>query len=125
MYFIDEEDGAATVLGGMLLGHFDGLADFLDAGKHCGNRLEVRIRDLRQQARQGGLADARRPPEDHRVQRALLQRLTQRLAAGEQVLLADILVQIGRAQARGQGLGYGFGAEQVHISTYRQPVIPG
>ncbi|MNM99459.1 hypothetical protein D3C81_1120200 [compost metagenome] len=125
MHFIDEEDGAATVLGGVLLGHLDGLADFLDPGKHRGNGLEVRIRDLRQQARQGGLANARRPPEDHRVQCTLLQRLAQRLAAGQQVLLADILVQVGRAQTRGQGLGYGFGAEQVHISTYRQPVIPG
>ncbi|MNR69480.1 hypothetical protein D3C85_1947600 [compost metagenome] len=59
------------------------------------------------------------------MQCPLLQRLAQRLAAGQQVLLADILVQVGRAQTRGQGLGYGFGAEQVHISTYRQPVIPG
>ncbi|MOA28986.1 hypothetical protein D3C78_1499710 [compost metagenome] len=97
MHLIDEQDGPAAILAGLLLGHLDGLADFLDPRQYRRNRLEVRIAKLCQQPCERGLAHARRPPEDHRVQRTLLQRLTQRFATRQQVLLADILVQVGRA----------------------------
>ncbi|MNR13736.1 hypothetical protein D3C85_1301620 [compost metagenome] len=76
------------------------------------------VAELRQQPRQGGFADPGRAPEDHRVQRARFQCLAQRLAAGQQVLLANVLVQVGRAQARGQGLGYGVATKQVHGRRY-------
>jgi hypothetical protein len=41
------------------------------------------------------------------MQGTLLQRLAQRLAASEHVLLTDVLIQIGRAQTRGQGWAIG------------------
>ena len=114
MHFIDKQDRALAVLAGLLLGDFNGLADFLNPGEHRRNRFEVRIRDFCEQARQGGLAHARRPPEDHRMQRALLQRLTQRLAASEHVFLTDVLIQIGCTQTRGQGLSNRCTAKQIH-----------
>ena len=52
--------------------------------------------------RQRRLARARRPVEDHRVRPALLDGAAQRRALGEQVLLADELVERSRPQARGQ-----------------------
>ena len=114
MHLVDEENGATAVLSRVLLGHFDGLANLLDAGEHGGNGLEMRIGDLGQQARQGGLAYARRPPEDHRVQGALLQRLAQRLARRQHMLLADVFVQAGSTQTRSQGLRDGLATEQIH-----------
>ena len=122
MHLIDEEDGAPAILCGLLLGHFHRLADFLDPGEHRRNRLEVRLGDLRQQLGQGGLADARRAPEDHRVQSALLQRFAQRLALAQHMLLTDVLIQAGRAQTSGQGLGDGGRAKQVHTGQQR-PLI--
>ena len=56
---------------------------------------------LGQQLCQRGLAHTRRPPEDHRMQRALLQRLAQRFAARQQMLLPDVFVEAGGTQARG------------------------
>ncbi|MNR05910.1 hypothetical protein D3C85_1219610 [compost metagenome] len=114
MHLVDEQDGPAAVLGGVLLRDLDCLTNLLDPGEHRGNRLEMGIGDLGQQARQGGLAHTRRPPEDHRVQRALLQRFAQRLAACQQMLLADVFVQAGGTQACRQGLGDGRITEQIH-----------
>ncbi len=59
------------------------------------------IGHLGQQLRQRGLAHARRAPEDHRMQRALLQCFAQRFAAREQMLLPDVFVEAGGTQARG------------------------
>ncbi len=114
VHFIDEQDGALAVLPGLLPGDFHRLTDFLHAGEHRRHRFEVRIRDFREQSRQRGLAHARRPPENHRMQSTLLQRFAQGLAASEHVFLTDVLVQIGRAQTGGQGLGDGSAAKQIH-----------
>lgn len=123
MHFVDKQDGAPAILACLLLGDFDGLADLLDPGQDCRDGFEMRIRDFRQQPRQGGLAHARRAPEDHRMQRALLQRLTQGLAAGEQVLLTNVLVQVGRTQTRSQRLGYRGTSKQIH--GQRLKPLPG
>ncbi|MNK96088.1 hypothetical protein D3C87_1163520 [compost metagenome] len=114
MHFVDEQNGAAAVLRGLLFGDFHRLADLLDPGQHRRDRFEVRVRDFREQSRQGGFAHARRPPENHRMQGTLLQRLAQGLAASEHVFLTDVLVQIGRTQTGGQGLGDGGAAKQIH-----------
>eukprot|EP01132_Coremiostelium_polycephalum_P018947 gene18947-biopygen10297 len=114
MHFVDEQDGALAVLPGLLLGDFHRLADLLDPGQHRRDRLEVCIRDFCQEPRQGGFTHARRPPENHRVQRTLLKGLAQRLAAGEQVFLPDVLVQVGRTQARRQRLSNRVTSKQVH-----------
>jgi len=95
MHFVNKQDGAAPVLARLLLGNFDRLTDLLDPGQYRRNGFKVCIRDFCQQPRQGGFTHARRPPENHRMQRALLQRFTQGLAASEQVFLTDVLIQIG------------------------------
>ena len=123
MHFVDKQDGAAPILARLLLGDFDGLANLLDPGQDRRDRFKVGIRDFRQQPRQGGLAHARRAPEDHGVQCALLQCFTQGLAAGEQVLLADILVQVGRTQTGSQWLGYRGTSKQIH--GQRLKPLPG
>jgi len=52
--------------------------------------------------RQRRLADAGRPPQDHRMRLAGLERQAQRLARPEQVLLADDLIRLLRAQLLGE-----------------------
>ena len=61
-----------------------------------------RIRAVRDQARERGLAGAGRPPQDHRVRPAGLERPAQRRAGTEQVRLPDELVEGLRAQPVGQ-----------------------
>ncbi|MNM93562.1 hypothetical protein D3C81_1059400 [compost metagenome] len=114
MHFVDEQNRAPTVLRGLLLGDFHRLTDLLYPGQHRRHRFEMRLRDFRQQSRQRGFAHARRPPENHRMQGTLLQRLAQRLAASKHVFLTDVLIQIGRAQARGQRLRDRGAAKQIH-----------
>ncbi|MNK98503.1 hypothetical protein D3C87_1188680 [compost metagenome] len=114
VHFIDEQNRALAVLAGLLLGDFNSLTDLFDPGEHCRDRFEVRIGDFREQPRQSGFTHSGRPPEDHRMQGTLLQRLTQRLAASEHVLLTDVLIQIGRTQTRGQWLGNRCTAKQIH-----------
>jgi hypothetical protein len=48
------------------------------------------------------------------MQRTLLEGFAQGLAAGQQVFLADVLIQIGRTQAGGQGLSDGGAGKQIH-----------
>ena len=50
------------------------LADVLDAGEHGRERDELGVEGVGHQARQRGLADARRPPQDHRMRRAATRR---------------------------------------------------
>lgn len=48
------------------------------------------------------------------MQGTLLQRLAQGLAAGQQVFLADVLIQVRRAQASGQWLSDRGTSKQIH-----------
>ncbi len=65
-----------------------GLADVLHA-RHDGRELqELGVSLPRDESRQRGLAGAGRTPEDQRVQLAAFQRLAQRLAGAEHLLLA-------------------------------------
>ncbi|MNF98103.1 hypothetical protein D3C84_809510 [compost metagenome] len=114
VHFIDEQNRAPAILRGLLLGNFHRLANFLHASQYRRHRFEMRLGHFRQQPRQGGFAHPRRSPENHRMQGTLLQGFAQGLAASEHVFLTDVLVQVGRAQAGGQGLGDGGAAKQVH-----------
>jgi hypothetical protein len=99
--FVDEQDGGAA----RALVHaraLDGFADVLDAGEHGRNGDEVGAEGLRSQPRQRGLAHARRPPQDHRMQLAGIERQAQRLAGSQQMRLPDDVIQGARAQALGQ-----------------------
>ena len=80
----------------------DRFADVLDAG-HDGRKLhEFRVGAARDEPRQRGLAGARRPPEDQRVQLPLLERLAQRLARSQHLLLADEFIESARPHAVGE-----------------------
>ena len=75
-----------------------------DAGDR-GDRFEDGARLLREQKRDGGLAGARRPPQDHRIQSARRDHLAEQLAGAEQMLLADDLVERTRTHPIGERLG--------------------
>ena len=78
------------------------LAHLGAARLHGRQLLEGVVGLLRDQPRDRRLARARRPEQDHRVRRALLDRRAQRRALAEQVLLADDLVERLRPHPRGQ-----------------------
>ncbi len=79
---VDEQHRALVALIALLrrLGHR--LAQILDARHDRRERDEARVRLGRQQARQRGLAGARRPPQDQRRQRPRLERAPQAACPG-------------------------------------------
>ena len=121
---VHEEDGALAPARAVGLGFRDHLADLLDAGQHGREGHEARARDLGHEEGQRGLARARRSPEDHRVQGAVLEGAAQDLAGAHQVLLAHDLVQGSRPHAVGEGGGRGGRPfrrrriEEIHVVKY-------
>ncbi len=118
--FVDEDDGARAVLAGAV-GIAHDLLDFLDAGEHGGKLDEVGLGDAGNDLGEGGLAGARRTPEDHRSGVVALDLHAQRLARPDQVLLSNEFIERARAHAIGErasALGAGVfrrdGREQVH-----------
>jgi hypothetical protein len=111
VHLVDKHDGAPPALGLPDAGLLHGFADVLDAAQHGGDGDEVRVKAAGHEPRDGGLAHTGRPPEDAAVRLAGFKGDAQRHAFTEQVLLANHLAQILRAQAFGQGLvgrGRGF-----------------
>ncbi len=100
---VDEEDGALAELAAALLRGGDGGADVGHAGQHGVDGDEMRPRGVGDDARQGGLAGARRAVEDDRAELVGLDGAAQQPARADDVLLADELVQGARAHARGEG----------------------
>ena len=99
---VDEDDGSPLQLPARVLGGGHHLLDFLDAGHDGAERHEARLRRLRNQARERGLAGARRSPQDDRLQPIALDGLAQRPARREHILLADELVERRRAHPLGE-----------------------
>src|SRR6266550_5101786 len=62
------------------------------------------VRVVGDEAGQGGLSGAGRPPEDARAHVAAADQLPQRLAGPEEVVLAEELLERRRAHAGGEGL---------------------
>jgi len=102
VHLIDEHDGAAIELLARHLRPLDGLADVLDAGHHGGERDHFRVKRIGEQSCQGCFADARRPPENHRVRHAGLNGVCQRLAFAQQMRLSDHFGNGLGSQAFGQ-----------------------
>jgi hypothetical protein len=71
---VDEQQRAAPVSAAAFLRFRDRFAHLRDAGEHRRERLEVQVGVLRDQQRQRGLADARRPPQQQRAGFALFDR---------------------------------------------------
>ena len=99
---VHEDDGAPAGALPPVLRRGHHLLDLLDAGEHRAEGHEARLRQLRDHARQGGLARPRRPPQDDRLEHVPFDRETQRRARREDVLLADDVVERARAHPLGQ-----------------------
>ena len=125
MNLVDEHDRAAVGRLAQVRGGDHHLADFLDAREDGAERYELRLRHVRDDARQRRLAGARRTPEDDRLQQIALDRFAQRFARREQLLLSDELLERARAHAFRQRRRRGlfqrsvFRKKRVHRS--RQP----
>ena len=98
MNLIDEEDRPLAV-GRVLLGLLHDRADLPDAARHGGKVDEPRLRLSCDDACQGRLADARRPPEDHREDLVLGDELREHLPPTHEMLLPHIVRQPFRSHA--------------------------
>src|SRR5262245_39902976 len=85
-----------------------GLADDLADARHPlgdrGERLEMSLRVIGDDARQGRLAGSRRAPENAAAHVAATDQLAQRLPRSQELLLAEKLVQRTRTHPRRQWL---------------------
>ena len=82
----------------------NGLANGLDAIHHRGQRQHAAVCRGAQQARQGGLADSGRSPQDHGMQRLRVETAAQGFARRQKMALADKILGPRGAQLGGQGL---------------------
>ena len=97
---IDEEDGAGAEFR-RFFGVDHDLLDLLDAGEDGGELDEAGAGDVGDDAGEGGLADSGRSPEDHGGGVVALDLDAEGLAGGEDVLLADVFVEVAGAHAVG------------------------
>src|SRR5690606_12715196 len=102
MDLVAEEDRAAPFGGEALLRFTDDLAHARHAFGHGAEDHEGLVGVVRDEPGEGRLAAARRAPQHHAPHLAALDRLAQRLARAEQVLLAEELVQGLRPQEVGE-----------------------
>ncbi len=109
MHLVDKEDGFLVAAGLLVFGALDGLADVLDAGEHCRERLEMAVAGGGDYARQRGLADTGWAPQDHRVRLLFVDGLKDGLARAQQMRLADKLGHRARTQPCCQWLVGGAG----------------
>jgi len=100
---VDKEDGALVVHAQPLFGLVDDLAQILDAGSDGVERGEVPLGGIGDHVRQGGLAHARRPPEDDRGQVVSFDGPPQQPPAPDDILLPDEFFQRARPHPCGQG----------------------
>src|SRR5688572_22288593 len=88
-----------------LLGGRNHLTNARDTFRHGGKRYEFAVCVVRYESSDRGLSRSRRPPEDHRRNRAALDRFTKWLPRIEEVVLADQLVERLWPHPRGKRLG--------------------
>ncbi len=129
MHLVDEQHRLRAGLAERALGLVDDLPHVLDAGRHRRQLAEAAPRRAGDEHGERRLAGAGRSPQHHRQRRVALDEPAQRRAAGEQVALADDLVEGARAHPHREGrdplgrllLG---GVEQRvpgHAATLRRP----
>jgi len=115
---VDEQHRRLSLLLQARLGLPDRLAQVLHARHHRRQRREVGADLRRDDAAQGGLPGAGRPPQDHRRQALLLQRPAQPGPGTQELVLTHHLCQRARTHPLGQRLAASVFArralEQVH-----------
>ena len=102
---VDEEDRSPARPLELLPGLFDDLPDLLDPGEHRRKGDEVGLRLAGDDLGQGGLAGARRPPEDHGKEAVLLDGLAQQPSLFQDVGLTHIFLEGFRPHPVRQGAG--------------------
>ena len=115
MNFIDEQDRAGAH-GAALAGGGEDLPEIRDPGKHRRNGLEGEIRRVGQEPGDGGLAAARRTPQDHGGEPLVGNHAAKGTVAAQQVVLTQHL---------GDGLGpkpVGQGAWRIGLEQARHRV---
>src|SRR5262245_22579601 len=93
MNLVAEQDRAAAFYAAALLGLADDLAHARHTLRDGAERHELLVRVVGEQLRERRLAAAGRSPEHHARDRAALDRVAQRLAFAEQLLVAQELVE--------------------------------
>ena len=104
MDLVDEKQRAPAV-GATQPRRLEHLLQIGDAGKDRRDLLEGVIHLMGEQPRHGGLAGARRAPEDHRTEARRLEHARQDPALARQMFLADDLAELARPQPVGQRPG--------------------
>ena len=121
MDLIHEQNGPLPLDRAPLLGELDDPPQFGKPARSSREGLELGLGMRGDQAREGGLAAAGRPPEDQGRERILLDGHPQRPTGGQNLLLSDHLIERPRPHAVCQRAGrtrfLRFGVrKQVHFS---------
>ena len=100
------EEAELAALGcGSPFDRVDNAPQFRLAGRDCREIVKGLLGDISDHARQGGLANAGRTPEDHAGHGSLLQRAVQRFALANEMRLADEATEVARADSFSERLG--------------------
>ena len=98
VHLIDKDDGALRLQAlKRLICFFDSLANVFDAAQHRADANKLRIKRIGHESGNGGLAHARRAPQNTTVRLSRLKGQTQRQTFTQQVLLANHLTQASGA----------------------------
>ena len=128
MDLVDEDDGPAPARAPAQLRRGHHLFDLFDAGQHGTEGDELRLRHVRDDARERCLAGAGWTPQDDRLQEVALDRFTQGLAGRENLVLADDLIECSRPHPlcercpRSFGPFGSFGSFEAFSFVVEQPV---
>ena len=99
---VDEDDRAAAGAAPPILRRRHDLLDLLDPRQHRTERNEMRLGQLRDNPGERGLAGAGRAPQDDRLKQVAFDRLAQRLAGTEDLVLTDDLIERSWTYALGE-----------------------
>src|SRR6185436_11958125 len=98
MHFIEEQHRPPPGFLARFAGALRGGANVLHASHDGGERDELGVACLRDEARERRLARTGRAPQDHRMQMPAFEHPPQRLAGPQQMCLPDVLVERRRPQ---------------------------
>ena len=108
VYLVDEEEGRFLVEKALFSGRFDHFADLLDSGCNGREGEEGSVELRGDDPGEGGLADARRPPEDERGDVSRFEEFAEDAFRAHEMLLPDVFIEGAGSETFGQGnIGHG------------------